>query len=392
VCQNGVGEYSAKSIDGVNVHVGARKVQGFASRECESILSWKDQQIIAVTNAWQVDVDALDIDLGLGAPVLAIQIKPTAVTRYATYQIYSLHKPPQLLKEITGGDNYSAADTDLDGHIEIWTHDAAAVDGLENIPLKAYDFPPVVALRFEKHRLLDVSSQFVAEYNKQIAAARAELSPDQLSQFKATDGTLAKAVSASPGEMHNLMRTKIGVLEIVFAYLYSGREDQAWLTLHDLWPATDYDRIHAAIVAARARGILKQVDGADTEKPRSKHNIPVFAANVPGNAPDPSTYASHTAGSSVAPVAVSPLMIADTPPVAIDMYMKRTSDGGGGPLEERTKVHLIIDDAGKVHSIEFEGPTNERIKGATAGWRFIPAHNQGHPVASSLEMFLTSPK
>jgi len=394
VCQNGAGEFSATSSTGVAVYVGTRKVEGFGSRDCESILSWKGRQLVAVPHAWQLDVDAMGIDLELGAPVLALQIRQTDADRFATYRIYSLKQPAQLLREITGSDTYSAVDTDLDGQVEIWTHDAAAVDDFDNIPLNAFDFPPTVVLRFEKHRLLDVSAGFVAEFDRQISAAKAQLSSEQLIAFKATDGTLAHATTSAPGELHSLTRTKIGILEIVFAYLYSGRQDQAWQSLRDFWPAADYQRIHAAIEAARARGILRQVDGTATStgRARPKHKIPVFEAKARFDAPSPTTSPTRTAGVMIGPVSVAALMIADTPPVAIDMYMKRIGNEGEGPLEERTKVHLIIDDAGKVHSIQFDGPPNEQIKDATEGWRFIPARNQGHPVACSLELFLSSPK
>jgi len=38
-------------------------------------------------------------------------------------------------------------------------------------------------------------------------------------------------------------------------------EQEAWRSLADMWPALDVDRIRAAILNARARGIRAQVDG-----------------------------------------------------------------------------------------------------------------------------------
>jgi hypothetical protein len=44
---------------------------------------------------------------------------------------------------------------------------------------------------------------------------------------------------------------KAKVLEIVWAYVYSGREQQAWRSLTEMWPVTDADRIPTAILNAR---------------------------------------------------------------------------------------------------------------------------------------------
>jgi hypothetical protein len=404
VCQNGAGSFSATSSTGAAAYVGTRKVEGFGSRDCELLLRWNRQELVAVPHAWQLDVDAMDIDLGLGAPVLALQMKPTEVDRTSTYQIYSLKQPPHLLREISGGDDYSAADTELDGHVEIWTHDAQAVDGFEDFPLSSFDFPPTVVLRFEKRGLMDASAEFRAEFDRQIAAVKAQLNPQQLSAFKASDGTLAATPPSSVEELHSLMAAKIGVLEIVFAYLYSGREDQAWQTLRDLWPAADYDRIRAEIAAARSRGILRQVDGAGTEEKRLKikHQTAIYKApsnrSKPSLEPAPSLVRPSPATDGRTIMASSgnsdegQAFIADTAPVQIDLYMKGTSDEDEAPLETQRTVHLLIDDAGKVHSIKFDGPPDQRIKDSIAGWRFIPALKNGHPVACSLDLSLSSPR
>jgi hypothetical protein len=51
-----------------------------------------------------------------------------------------------------------------------------------------------------------------------------------------------------------LRKVKIQVLEIVWAYLYSGREKEAWRALADMWPIADVERIRSEIIAARAPG------------------------------------------------------------------------------------------------------------------------------------------
>ena len=252
VCQNGVGSFTATASSGVSVYVGPRKVHGFASRDCESILSWQGQQLIAIPRAWRLDVDGMDIDLGLGVLVLALEFKTAETDRSTTYRIYSLAKPVRLLREITGGGSFSAADADLDGHVEIWASDAAAIAGLEDIPLDAFDSPPTAVLRFEKRRLVDVSVEFQNDFDGQIAKLRSQIDPKLSIAFKSGDK------ESSPGSSeysHQLALTKIRVVEIVLAYLYSGREAEAWRTLGDLWPTADYGRIKAVLAAAHARGL-----------------------------------------------------------------------------------------------------------------------------------------
>jgi hypothetical protein len=399
VCQNGAGRFSAKSSTGVAVFVGTRKVEGFGSRDCEALLSWNEQQLIAVPHAWQLDVDAMGIDLGLGSPVLALQMKPNEADRTSTYQIYALKQPPHLLRQISGGDEYSAADIDMDGRVAIWTHDAQAIDGFESIPLSSFEYPPTVVLRFEKRKLMDAHADFMAEFDREIAAVKAKLNPQQLSAFKASDGTLAATPASAVEELHTLMTAKIGVLEIVFAYLYSGREDQAWQTLRDLWPAADYDRIRAVIRAARARSMLSQVDGVDNAgRSRHKREIVIYQAppekakanNGPSPPPMPSvmgTESNVTSGSNN-----SPGWVADTAPQQIHLYMKTEGENGDAPLDKTMMLDLIIDDAGKVRSVQFNGPPDQRIKDASAEWRFIPALKFGHPVACQMNYEIGSPR
>ncbi|MGB6725162.1 MAG: hypothetical protein WBE74_04605 [Terracidiphilus sp.] len=401
VCRNGDGSFSAKSPDGVVVFVGNRKVEGFGSRDCQATLSWKDQQLTVVPHAWQLDVDAIDLDLGLGAPLLALQITPTDIDRTSTYQIYSLSQPPHLLREITGGDNYAAADTNLDGHVEIWTHDAQAIDGFENITLSSFDYPPTVVLRFEKRKLIDVSAEFTAEFDQQIAAVNARLTPEQLNAFKTSNGSLTGGLSAISNNLHQLIMTKKAVLEIVFAYLYSGREDQAGQTLRDLWPTADYDRTRAAIAAARSQGILRQVDGTEsvTRRPEIKHQIVVYQAppdqGKQANSPsaDPSSMSLGDDGLMVGTSQAADqtiAYIADAALREIHLSLKASGDEGDAPLDKPVMVHLVIDEAGKVQSIRFDGAADPRIKKSTADWRFIPALKRGRPVACSLDYDISS--
>ena len=154
--------------------------------------------------------------------------------------------------------------------MEIWTNDAAAVEGFEHFRLRDLDFAPPVVLRFVRGRLLDVGSEFRPYFDQKIADERAKLNPQDFGDFKNSDGVLASAASVPAGWLSRLRGVKVRVLEIVWAYLYSGREQEAWRSLAEMWPAADSDRIRVAILNARAQGIRSQLDGVSTVVPTGR--------------------------------------------------------------------------------------------------------------------------
>ncbi len=246
--------------------VGAAKSGALAKRFCSGNIAWNGGTLPVAAEASQVDIDVLGADLGLGTPVVAFQVKKSAAGWDMTYLIYSLKQSPKLLRTITGGDFFSAADTDLNGKTEIWTGDVSAINGFEGFLPGEFEFAPTIVLRFERSRLIDVSAEFQSHFDEQIAAVRTELSAQDLKDFQSSNGRLALASSLAPDRVHALRVTKIKVLEIVWSYLYSGREQEAWHALADMWPAEDFDRIRAAILNARARGIRSQVDSVSAAR------------------------------------------------------------------------------------------------------------------------------
>src|SRR5579864_391738 len=276
LCRNGTGNFDAEFLGNEKVHVGAVKTGHLATRTCEAILRQADQTVVVATGVSEIDLDTFGTDLGTGGPVAAFQVKKLDSECCRSYQIYSLQKLPHLLRTLTGGSSYGAADVDLDGRVEIWTDDAAALHQFENLSLAELDFPPPVILRFEHNQLLDVSSEFQSYFDDRIAQQRAKLDPRALKDFKDSDGKILPDLSAPPEHMHRLRKTKIAVLEIIWSYLYSGREQQAWNALADLWPPKDAERIRAAIVSARNSGIRAQIDGTQTNPAKRKKHTEIY--------------------------------------------------------------------------------------------------------------------
>ena len=157
---------------------------------------------------------------------------------------------------------------------------------------------------------------------------------------------------------------KIKVLEIVWAYLYSGREQNAWLSLAEMWPPVDVARIRAALLKTQARGIHSEADATSAVPPsRKKKHARVFDA-VSRSEP----------GSKLEVV----------PPEPILLQRPATSE----PQPELL-LDLIVDGAGKVRSAEAVG----KVKGAdpeliraSLTWKFIPAFKDGRAVASRLRI------
>jgi hypothetical protein len=374
VCSNGFGSFEEKFTTNVTVSVGAEKNGEMARGACAAKLRWNKESLPIEQGAWQLDIDAMGIDLGLGEPVVAFQVKGSDADSLVDYKIYSLGKPPRLLRTITGGGYFNAADTDLDGRVEIWTNDAKAVDGFEGLPVKALDFAPPVVLRFEHQRLVDASYQFRSYYDRQIASVRAQLDAKQLSEFKGSDGKFSGLSKMPMEQARSLMSAKTRVLEIIWCYLYSGREDEAWQTLTDMWPAADVERIRASIVNAKSHGILSGVDGVAEKVPRGRLDKHVLIFD---REPDPGS------------ADLNKTFRADTYPIPILMQRPLPSDGQPDFLHSMGVVEMVIDSAGKVRSAKAVGAPDKDLIAATSDWKFIPAFKNGRAVASRLRYGVT---
>ncbi len=401
VCSQGIGRFTSKSISGVTVSVGAARNGEFARHTCQADLAWDGQHLLVEPEAWQVDIDVMGADLDLGTPVVAFQVKKSDLDPLITYEVYSLTKPPRKLRTITGRDFFRAADTNLDGRVEIWTSDASAVDGLENLPLSSLDFAPEVVLRFDNQRLLDVSSEFQPQYDRQITMLEAQLDARHLSDFKSSDGKLQTMFGRTADEFHSLRTTKIKVLEIVWCYLYSGREEEAWKALARMWPPADFDRMRASILSARERGIRSEVDGVSTvtSRPRWKKHAPIY------NLVSDKTIDSSDEFGAGNMLKSDPRTMTDPPPVTrakdlspVDIkpqpiYLRVSSRLGAEQVLSSSVVFLdlVIDEAGKVWSAKLankgdESPASAFLISASAGWRFTPAFKGGRAVASRMRL------
>ena len=197
VCREGEGDFEAEFLTGVKVRVGPARFEDLESRVCAVIVfSWGDQESAdhglrlpgrcMMRSAWT---------WATGTPVAALQVKKSKTECCMEYKIYSLRAPPVLLHTITGGEFFSAADTDLDGRVEIWTDDAAAVEGVyENLLLRDLDFAPPMILRFARDAGCWRTPAFRSSNPSMTRKSRTngpETNPQDLGDFKSSDGKLA---------------------------------------------------------------------------------------------------------------------------------------------------------------------------------------------------------
>jgi hypothetical protein len=360
LCNSGDNQFQANYRTGVGVSVGSGHSGGLSTRVCEAELTWEDQKLVVAEQAAQIDLDLFGMNLKDEGPMAAFQVRPSKNKCCSTYQIYSLEKPPRLLRSITGGGTFIAADTDLDGRIEIWSEDLAAVDGFDGLFASEMNYLPTYVVRFEHGQLSDATPEFQDYFDRIVAALRIQMDLEFLRDFKQSDGVLRVGSIPDAARFHRLRVTKVQVLEIVLAYLTSGREQEAWSSLQDLWPERDAKRVREALTSARDAGIYSQIDVKWAGAPRArKRQVVIFKQT------------DVTAAEAIH------LWRPPLPGVA-----------EAHQPEAEVVLDLVIDAAGKVYAVELSVDQNadEDLLAAAKQWKFIPAFKNGYSVASQLRL------
>lgn len=167
------------------------------------------------------------------------------------YWIASLSRTPKLIRELRSALP-AKFEKNSDGAVEIRIPDAAFQFFM--LPFEEA-VTPLVIFRLEGDKMIDISAQHQQEYDEQISKARSELRPGELEKFRQSRYNDKLFMDQLPAVK--------GVLTIVLDYLYSGREQQAWQTLEEMWPASDQGRVKATILERRRRGIVNQLSATE---------------------------------------------------------------------------------------------------------------------------------
>lgn len=176
-----------------------------------------------------------------GNPALVLEGYSGGAHCCYTYQIVDLGEHPVILSPIQNQSPFFFFKDPASHQYRIMTSDGE-FDYFDNQCHACTPMPRVV-LQVDASGLHNVSPQFEDQYDTEIAAARARIAQKDVTRFQIADFDDARQI----------------VLEIVLSYLYSGREQEAWQTLDEMWPAKDRHRIESLIVQTRAKGLLSRL-------------------------------------------------------------------------------------------------------------------------------------
>lgn len=112
---------------------------------------------------------------------------------------------------------------------------------------------PVVFLRIEGDRIVDIHLEHLEDYDEIIQENRKALTAEDIAHV------ISMKTNPSESESSGVRESVTKILMIVFAYLYSGREVQAKQELRAMWPQFDQERMWNSIQDCRREGILRYV-------------------------------------------------------------------------------------------------------------------------------------
>jgi len=159
-----------------------------------------------------------------------------------TYYIATQAGTPHLAARIENAERIDFLDYRGIELNDLITRDGGFID-FEQMPYNLVPMPTTY-IRFVRGRPTDIGSLFKLQYDEEIARARSRIKPDALQYFHSRN-------------IYDDVQMASNVLTIVLAYLYSGREEQAWKELAAMWPPADMPRIKSEILKAREKGILR---------------------------------------------------------------------------------------------------------------------------------------
>ncbi len=221
-------------------------INGQYGEGCRAKLVDVRKKVIFSVADWDIGlvVSGQDVN-GDGLPDIVLEGYSGGAHCCWTYYIFSLGPNPKLLGKFKNEQGAEFVVNNGTGRMEIHALDGA-FDYFE-FPHAFSPFPDVY-LRIEGQRFLDVSRDHLKDYDQKIAKLKAKIPVKDLAVFLQVENR---------EEIIGWENVSKNVLEIVLAYLYSGRPTQAHVTLKKMWPAFDQNRIWKLILETRRQGILR---------------------------------------------------------------------------------------------------------------------------------------
>jgi hypothetical protein len=226
--------------------------------ECEATIRSPKGEIVYQEEDWGIDIDPItgkDVN-GDGQPDAVLVDFSGGAHCCWTYNIISLGRKPGLIRDFENRDTATFEDLRRDGRIEILVRDGG-FDEFDRLMHPESPFPLVI-LRLEGDKFVDVGAEYLEVYDKEIRELRAGMNASSLDSFLHSN-----PAEFDPNEPENehfdYEETERRVLMIVVDYLYSGRSTLAWKSLDEMWPAGDRERIRGAILEQFCNGFLSEV-------------------------------------------------------------------------------------------------------------------------------------
>lgn len=216
---------------------------------CRAVLTSASGKRITIAYEWALSLDPISgADLsGEGTPDLVLSGYSGGLHCCYTYEIVSLGRTPKVLHTFSNPVPITF-EKQPDGTALI-----RAADGVFDyfiVPHTDAVIPQLV-LKLEGNDLVDVSAKYPEVYDKEIEQARSQLSTEDIEKLRKANYRDKLYTDQIP--------TVHKVLTIVLDYVYSGREEKAWQTLDDMWPAGDVSRVKSLIAERRHRGMLSNL-------------------------------------------------------------------------------------------------------------------------------------
>lgn len=236
-CDRGKGTVKTASLNGISIQMSP------AADVCRVVVTNPSGKLLFTDTADSIQVSpALELgDTDQEFVLIQTDTDPYKLT------IIRLTGEPAVVATITNRYGFWIQNDCADRRWHIWTADGAFSDDPEIKDIYHYDLiVPEVVFSLRGRKLVDVTPECKAHFDRRIARWAAKYGPRQISDFRM--GRITDSFTAG--------QVKGAVLYRVLTQLYTGRPQLAKQTLRDEWPSGDVDRIWTWMNENRSQGML----------------------------------------------------------------------------------------------------------------------------------------